>query len=231
MRQSKVPGKRPRSLIAYFKEQSSFAEQYRKIRTNIEFSKAGGGLKAILVTSPGPNEGKSTTAANLAVVMARQGKKILLIDADMHRPTQHDTFRLANKNGLTTFLTKNSRLEDIVQASGIANLSVLTSGPIPPNPADLLSSAEMAGLVHRFRSLFDAIIMDAPPLLDVADARVLASLCDGTLLVVRSGATEVENASKAAGSLSDARAGLLGVVLNDLKGARRGRRGRRYRAG
>lgn len=231
LRQSKILDKRPRSLVAYYKEKSSFAEQYRKIRTNIEFSKAGGGLKAIMVTSSGSNEGKSTTAANLAVVMAQQGRKVLLIDADMRTPSMHYTFHLPNRDGLTTLLTKNSRFEDIAQQSGIGNLSILTSGPVPPNPADLLSSSEMAGFVNRFRNLFDVIIIDSPPILDVADAQVLANLCDGILLVVRSGSTEVDDARKAAECLSEAKARILGVVLNDLKVTKKERKGRSYRAG
>lgn len=231
LRLSKRADNKPRSLVAYFKERSLFAEQYRKIRTNIEFSKAGSGLKTIMVTSSGSNEGKSTTAANLAVVMAQQGRRVLLIDADMRQPTMHDTFHLTNQDGLTTLLTKNSRFEDITRQSDIHNLSILTSGPVPPNPTDLLSSAEMAGLINRFRNLFDAIVLDSPPVLDVADTQVLANLCDGTLLVVRCGATEINEARKAAESLSEARAKIIGVVLNDTKVTKKYRNTQKYRTG
>lgn len=203
-----------RSLIAHYKPKSTTAEQYRTIRTNIDFSQVDGELKTVMVTSSGPGEGKSTTTANLAVVMAQQGKSVLLIDADLRKPTMHYTFRLANVDGLTTVLTKKSTLEEAVQKTDVDNLFVLTSGPIPPNPAELLSSAAMESFAKHALTLFDIVVIDTPPVLAVTDAQVLANLCDGTVLVVRSGVTEKEAAVKAKELLEKSKARLLGVVLN-----------------
>lgn len=167
-----------------------------------------------MVTSSGPGEGKSTTAANLGVVMAQQGKSVLLIDGDMRKPTMHYTFRLGNTQGLTTLLTKRTSFEDTIQKTEIENLFVLTSGPIPPNPAELLSSVTMSSFIKHALTLFDVVIVDTPPVLAVTDAQILANLCDGTVLVVRSGVTEKDAAIKAKELLSKAKAKMLGVVLN-----------------
>lgn len=204
-----------RSLIAYYQPKSTTAEQYRTIRTNIDFSQVDGELKTVMVTSSGPGEGKSTTAANLAVVMAQQGKSVLLIDADLRKPTMHYTFRLANIDGLTTVLTKKKTLEETVQKTNVDHLFVLTSGPIPPNPAELLSSVAMKSFMKFALTLFDIVVIDTPPVLAVTDAQVLANLCDGTVLVVRSGQTEKEAAIKAKDLLAKSKAKILGVVLNN----------------
>lgn len=206
---------RMRHLVSFYKPKSTIAEQYRTIRTNIDFSQVNGELKTIMLTSAGPGEGKSTTAANLAIVMAQQGKSVLLIDADLRKPTVHYTFRLGNTQGLTTVLTKQSSFEDTVRKTDAEHLFVLTSGPVPPNPAELLSSPAMENLLKHALTLFDAVIFDTPPLLAVADAQILANLCDGVVLVVRSGATEKEAAVKAKALLDKAGARILGVVLND----------------
>lgn len=213
MKQSKVFLKQ-RHLVAFSKPKSTIAEQYRTIRTNIDFSHADNDLKTIMITSSGPNEGKSTTAANLGVVMAQQGKSVLLIDGDMRKPTMHYTFRLRNTQGLTTLLTKRTTFEETVQKTEVENLSVLTSGPIPPNPAELLSSVTMASFIKHALTLFDVVIVDTPPVLAVTDAQILANLCDGTVLVIRSGVTEKDAAIKAKVLLSKAKAKMLGVVLN-----------------
>jgi capsular exopolysaccharide synthesis family protein len=203
-----------RHLIAFYKPKSTTAEQYRTIRSNVDFSQIDTELKTIMLTSSGPGEGKSTTAANLAVVMAQQGKKVLLIDADLRKPTMHYTFRLTNTTGLTTMLRKLSKFEETIQKTEVDNLFVLTSGPIPPNPAELLSSVEMASFITHALTLFDTVIIDTPPILAVTDAQVLANLCDGTILVVRSGVAEKDAALKAKDLLTKAKAKILGVVLN-----------------
>lgn len=167
-----------------------------------------------MFTSAGPGEGKSTTAANVATVMAQQGKRVLLIDADMRKPTMHYTFRLINTQGLTTLLTKRTTFDETIQKTEVENLFVLTSGPIPPNPAELLSSVVMDSFIKHALTLFDTVILDTPPVLAVTDAQILANLCDGTVLVVRSGETEREAALKAKDLLSKAKAKVLGVVLN-----------------
>lgn len=203
-----------RNLISFYKPKSTIAEQYRTIRTNIDFSQVSGELKTIMVTSAGPGEGKSTTAANIAVTMAQQGKNVLLIDADLRKPTMQYTFRLSNTHGLTTLLTKQSIFEDTIQKSEVEHLFLLTSGPIPPNPAELLSSPAMESFVKHALTLFDIVIVDTPPVLAVTDAQILANTCDGTVFVTRSGVTEKEAAIKAKDLLKKAKARLLGAVLN-----------------
>lgn len=214
LKQNKQVLSKQRNLVAFYKPKSTTAEQYRTIRTNIDFSQVSGELKTIMVTSAGPGEGKSTTAANLAAVMAQQGKHVLLIDADLRKPTMHYTFRLSNTNGLTTLLTKRTTFDETIQSTEAENLFVLTSGPIPPNPAELLSSPAMSSFINHALTLFDTVILDTPPVLAVTDAQVLANLCDGTVFVVRSGATEKEAATKAKDLLTKAKARVLGVVLN-----------------
>jgi protein-tyrosine kinase len=206
-----------RSLIAHTQPKSPISEQYRTIRTNIQFSNVDGNLRSLMVTSSSPGEGKSTTAANLAVVFAQQGKRVLLIDADLRKPTVHYTFRLENHIGLTNVLTKQTTLASAVHSTDIEHLSVLTSGPIPPNPAELLVSAAMRELLKELYETFDIILFDTPPVLAVTDAQILANLCDGSILVIRSGGTEVEAAQKSKDLLEAAKGKLLGVVLNQKK--------------
>lgn len=167
-----------------------------------------------MVTSSGPSEGKSTTVANLAVVFAQQGKKVLLIDADLRKPTVHYTFRLEHHVGLTNVLTKQIELEGAVNRTDIENLFVLTSGPIPPNPAELVGSHAMEDLLVSVYEQFDLVLFDTPPVLAVTDAQILANQCDGTILVVHSGKTDTEAAIKAKELLLAAKGKLLGVILN-----------------
>ncbi|MEH7163233.1 CpsD/CapB family tyrosine-protein kinase [Priestia megaterium] len=206
-----------RRLLAHNSPKDPVAEQYRTIRTNIQFSNVDQDIKTIVVTSSGAEEGKSTTTSNLATVYAQQGLKVLLIDADLRKPTGHYTFRLENHIGLTNVLTRQSTLAQAVQESEIPHLSVLTSGPIPPNPSELLASAQMAELLKEMREQFDMIIFDTPPILAVADAQILANQVDGTILVVSSGKTEKDAALKSKELLSNAQGKLLGVVLNNRK--------------
>lgn len=206
-----------RRLLAHNSPKDPVAEQYRTIRTNIQFSNVDQDIKTIVVTSSGAEEGKSTTTSNLATVYAQQGLKVLLIDADLRKPTGHYTFRLENHIGLTNVLTRQSTLAQAVQESEIPHLSVLTSGPIPPNPSELLASAQMVELLKEMKEQFDMVIFDTPPILAVADAQILANQVDGTILVVSSGKTEKDAALKSKELLSNAQGKLLGVVLNNRK--------------
>ncbi|MBD3107149.1 CpsD/CapB family tyrosine-protein kinase [Bacillus sp. AGMB 02131] len=206
-----------RKLIAYTNSKSPISEQYRTIRTNIQFAAVDKEMQIIMVTSSVPGEGKSTTAANLAVVMAQQAKKVLFIDADLRKPTVHYTFNQTNTFGLTNVLMKKIELADAVKTTDVDNLYVLTSGPVPPNPAELLGSKMMKDLLNQIRMEFDTVIIDTPPLLAVTDAQIVANICDGTVLVISSGKAEIENAKKAKDMLQATSSTLLGAVINNKK--------------
>ncbi|ADE68163.1 MULTISPECIES: CpsD/CapB family tyrosine-protein kinase [Priestia] len=206
-----------RRLLAHNSPKDPVAEQYRTIRTNIQFSGADEDIKSLVLTSSGPSEGKSTTAANLATVYAQQGLNVLLIDGDLRKPTAHYTFRLENHTGLTNVLTRQSSLGQAVQSTEVPNLYVLTSGPIPPNPSELLASKQMGEVLGEMTERFDMVIFDTPPILAVADAQILANQVDASLLIVSSSKTEKEAALKAKDLLTQAKSKLLGAVLNNRK--------------
>jgi capsular exopolysaccharide synthesis family protein len=203
-----------RKLITSVDSKSPISEQYRTIRTNIQYSSVDKEIKTIMVTSAGPGEGKSTTIANLAVVFAQLGKKVLLVDADLRKPTVHHTFGANNLFGFTSVLTKQTALEKTVIATNEKDLYILPSGPIPPNPAELLSSKAMEQFIEEANEVFDYILFDSPPLLAVADPQILANKCDGTIFVIYSERTEIEQAKKCKELLANAQSKLLGVVLN-----------------
>ena len=206
-----------RKLVASFDPKAPVSEQFRTIRTNIEFSGVDEQIQVIMVTSSGPMEGKSTTTANLAVVFAQQDKKVLLVDADLRKPTVHYTFNQLNNFGLTSVLSGQVQLKAAANVTDVPNLSVLTSGPIPPNPAELLGSKSMAKFIKEARENYDVILFDTPPILAVTDAQVLGTQCDGSVLVVFSGKTELEHAKKAKELLEATKSKLLGAVLNGKK--------------
>ncbi|MYL40677.1 polysaccharide biosynthesis tyrosine autokinase [Virgibacillus massiliensis] len=204
-----------RHLIAKLNPKSPISEQYRTVRTNIDFASVDQELHSIVVSSSGPGEGKSMTTANLAVVYAQQGKRVLLIDADLRKPTVHYTFRLDNLRGLSNILVGENTVEEVINRSDVDHLDVMPCGPIPPNPAELLASRKMKTLLNELKMSYDMVIFDSPPVLAVTDAQILANIVDGSLLVVRSNHTEKEAAQKATDSLKPAKAKLLGTVLND----------------
>lgn len=207
----------PRKLITITNPKSIISEQFRMLRANIHFSLHEQEVKKILVTSSSPGEGKSTVAVNLAVVFAQENKRVLIVDADMRKPTLHHTFKIFNTNGLSNYLSKLSTLKEVIQETFIPNLYVLTSGPIPPNPSELLASKNMEILLKSTEIMFDVVIFDVPPVLSVSDAQILASKCDGTLLVVRFGKTEKKQSLKAKNILLSSRAKIIGVVCNNHK--------------
>src|SRR5699024_7456782 len=169
----------------------------------------------LFFTSASPIEGKSTISANTAVTFAQAGKKVLFVDADMRKPTVHYTFRLPNAAGLSTVLTKQITLDEVIRETDIENLSVITSGPIPPNPSELLGSKMMIDFLDMLKEKFDLIVFDAPPTLSVTDAQILSNKMDGTVLVIDAGYTEKESVIKAKELLVQADAKILGVILNN----------------
>ena len=204
-----------RKLVAITGTKSFILEQFRTIRTNITFSMPDQQLKTILVTSSTPGEGKSTNAANLGVVFAQDGKRVLIIDADMRKPTLHYTFKTFNKIGLSNVIAKKAAFYEAIQETFIVGLNVITSGPIPPNPSELLSSKSMDALLLDVKKDYDIIIIDAPPLLSVSDSQILANKCDGTLLIVKVGVVERVTVQKAKAILDNSQTKILGVILNN----------------
>lgn len=204
-------------MITHEDPRSPISEQYRTLRTNIQYTWVDEEIRSLMVTSAGPGEGKSTTVANLAVVYAQQGKRVLLVDTDLRKPTVHYTFNLPNVNGFTSVLTKKTELKDTCLKAKESNLWILSSGPIPPNPAELLSSKAMDEFLEIALEQFDIVMFDTPPVLAVTDAQILANKCDGAVLVVSSGKTGNEEALKAKDLLTTAKGKLLGVVLNNKK--------------
>ncbi|EON73378.1 CpsD/CapB family tyrosine-protein kinase [Lysinibacillus sphaericus] len=215
--QRKKRVKMARKLVTVANSHSIVSEQFRTVRTNITFSMPDKDIKTILVTSATPGEGKSTNVANLGVVFAQEGKRIVIVDADLRKPTMHYTFLLQNAKGLSNLLTRQLSVIEVVNSTDIPNLFVLTSGPIPPNPAELLASKKLDSLMEELKKEFDIIIFDAPPILSVTDAQILSNKCDGTLLIVNSGAVENTSVIKAKASLESSQANILGVVLNNYK--------------
>ena len=206
------------SLITVMKPSSVISEEFRTLRTNIQFSMVDKKFTTLMFTSASPGEGKTTVASNVAVVFASQGKKVLLIDADMRNPSVHQLFNLLNHKGLTDLLTgDNSSIQDIVHQTMIKNLFVLTCGIIPPNPSELLASNRMNQLMDNLKDHFDLILFDLPPILAVTDAQVMANKTDGTIFVIRNGVAEKNNLYKAKELLEHVHANVIGVVYNDKK--------------
>ncbi|GAA0486613.1 CpsD/CapB family tyrosine-protein kinase [Salinibacillus aidingensis] len=214
-RKKKRFSERIRQIIAHKNPKSPISEQYRSIRTNLQFASVDRDLETLVVTSSGPSEGKSLTTANVAVVFAQQGKKVLLVDADLRKPTVHYTFQVDNTTGLSNYLIGDADLESTTSQTEVPNLDVATCGPIPPNPSEILSSKRMQQYIAEAKEAYDIVIFDTPPVLAVTDPSILAKECDGVLLVVRSKITEHEAAEKSKEQLEQVQARILGVVLND----------------
>jgi len=205
-----------RKLIVHEQAKSPIAEAYRTLRTNMQFSKIDGTLKAIMFTSAGPGEGKSTTVANTAVALAQSGKNVILIDCDLRKPVLHKIFNKKNR-GLTNILVEDVTVEDFLQDTEIENLRILTSGPIPPNPSELLGSKKMQELLDYLKTQADYLIIDVPPVIAVTDACVLAAKVDGITLIVNSGTIRPEMAQRAKDLLRKANGQILGVILNRVE--------------
>lgn len=203
-------------LLSQAPPQGPRAESYRQLRTNLQFASVSARSKSVAVTSSMPGEGKSTTATNLAISLAQSGQAVCLVDADLRRPMVSEYLGLDRNAGLTTTLVGAADVNDLLQPWGDENLFVLTSGQIPPNPSELLGSEEMKQLLARLEDAFDAVIIDAPPLLPVTDASVLAQQVGGVLVVVGSRKIKQHDLEKSLGALELVGGKLLGVVLNLL---------------
>lgn len=204
-------------LISDVNPMSPTTESYRTLRTNTSFAAAGERMCVVGIASCFEGEGKTTTAANLAVTYAQEGKKTLLIDADLRKPSQHKTFSISSRKGLSTVLAKQSEFDQSIVPTHIEHLSLIPAGPIPPNPTELLASKRMDELLLQAREQFDVILIDTSPVLLVADALVIASKCDGVLLVVGAGKVKKSAAKRAKEKLEHVQAKLLGVVVNGQK--------------
>ena len=216
-------------LIIEKKPRSPISEAYRTVRTNVEFSSIDDDVRRILITSSGPGEGKSTTAANLAVAFAQAGKKTLLIDGDLRKPTVFKLFNVSNRVGLSNVIVDGVKIFDpkSVEVDGLGlsdiirpyndKLDILTSGTIPPNPSEILGSKKMRVFMDMLSSKYDMVIVDAPPVNAVTDAQLLSTMVDGVLFVVASEITHMDGARRAKDLLQQVNAKILGVVLTRLK--------------
>lgn len=211
---SNSTNKRP--IITHQNPKSPISEAYRALRTNIQFSSIDEELKVIMVTSAGPGEGKSTTLINLAVAYAQSDKNVLVIDADLRKPTMHHTLQVSNRWGLTNLLTNQLTIREVLQDTSIPNLSIISSGPIPPNPSEILASKKMVSILDELKQQYDIILIDAPPAIAVTDSQIIATRSDGVILVVDSDKVKRDAALKAKQNLENVRARILGVVLNNV---------------
>lgn len=197
---------------------SNISEQYRTIRTNIQFSIVDQKLNTLLVTSATPSSGKTTTSANLAAAFASEGIKVLLVSTDLRKPTLHKIFDENNTVGLTNLLTNPEvRLEQVIKKTFVPNLYRLPSGPVPPNPSELLSSNRMNQIIEEMKTEFDLVVFDSPPLLPVTDAQILAAKVDGTIVVVPQGEVKKNELNQAAELLEKVNANVLGTVMNKVE--------------
>lgn len=215
--------------LTQLEPRSPTAEAFRALRTNVQYAAVDEPLHTLMVTSPTPSDGKSTVAANLAVVMAQGGRRTTLIDADLHRPRLNQMFALGREPGLSgVFVQENAYLNGAHQPSAVENLHVLASGELPPNPAELLGSQRMREILNQVRAAADITVIDSPPVLSVTDAAVLAPQVDGVLLVVRPGETKLSALKQAVEQLRLVNANLIGLVVNGV-GNGRSRYGNYYR--
>jgi capsular exopolysaccharide synthesis family protein len=202
------------NLITLTDPRAPAAEAYRTLRTNLMFSSLDKPLRTLAITSPVPGEGKSTALANLAVTLAQSGHETIIVDCDLHKPTQHELWKLDNTQGLTTMLLDEAALADpALQAVGVDHLHVLTSGPLPPNPADVLVSRRMDQAIEALKARAEYVLFDVPPALAVTDAALLGMKVDGLLLVLRAGTSRRDHAARAKEELERVNVPLVGTVL------------------
>ena len=202
-----------KETIACSNPRSNIAEAFRTIRTNLLFSSPDIEKKRMLITSALPQEGKTVLAANLAITFAQMGKKVLLVDSDLRRPRVHNLFNLKRSFGLSDLLVGK---ESSIKNTQISGLKIITSGTLPPNPAELLASQKMRDFIEKAKDSFNTIIFDSPPLLSVTDAAELAPLSDGVVLIVKAGSTPIPVIQRGIQQVSEVGARVLGCVLNNV---------------
>lgn len=212
--QAVVNAPREAALVTHLDPKSPVAEAYRTLRTNLRFAGLDSPIRKVLLTSAGPEEGKSVTTANLAVAVAQSGQSVVVVGCDLRKPTLHRIFGLPGTVGLTNVLLGQCSLGQAIQNTGIEGLSMLAGGPVPPNPSELLGSEAMSRVLDELAGKFDMVIVDSPPIIAVTDAAVLARKVDGVLLVISVGTVPREIAKTAQTLLENVKARILGVVLN-----------------
>jgi capsular exopolysaccharide synthesis family protein len=201
-------------LVTALNPRSPVAESYRELRTNLQFLTIDKTLRSIVVTSASPREGKTLTVANLAITMAQAGKKVIAVDSDLRRPCLCQIFNVHERNGLTSVLAGQVQVDQALQTTKTKGLRVLPPGPTPPNPAELLASDRMRNLMAALEERADMVVYDSPPVGAVTDAAIMASACDGVLLVVGAGKVSYKQAQRAKELLANVKANILGVVLD-----------------
>jgi capsular exopolysaccharide synthesis family protein len=204
------------NLVTLTTPRSSASEAYRALRTNLIFTGLDEPLHTLIVTSPAPEEGKSTTLANLAVTFAQSGKKTLMVDCDLRHPSQHTIWGVPQQPGLTDMVLEGLKKPPLVDV-GVENLMLLPSGTVPPNPADLLGSQRMDAIIKQLKGEADIVLFDAPPVIAVTDATLLATKLDGVLLVFRAGGTRRDHAERAKELLERVNIRLVGAVLTNAQ--------------
>ncbi|MDH3529405.1 MAG: polysaccharide biosynthesis tyrosine autokinase, partial [Acidobacteriota bacterium] len=215
---TKTTGGTASALIALEDNRSAMAEAYRHLRTSLLFSSAGKPPETILVTSSQPSEGKTTTAINTAITLAQSGAEVVLVDCDLRRPRLHSHFNMENTHGLTNYLSGEKDTNNLLKSyPHLPNLKVITSGPIPPNPAELLSSNEMKHLLQFLRGNFKHVVVDSPPAISFTDAAILSTIVDGVVLVAMSGKSSIHLMRRFKQRLGNIGARIYGVVLNGIK--------------
>ena len=189
------------------------AEAYRSLKTNIQYSSFDKEYKTIVITSSNPGEGKSTTSGNLALTLAEGESRVLLVDCDMRKPSMHKNFRVTNTYGIADILLQRKKVMDVAHMYN-KNLSIITAGKVPPNPAEMLGSKAMSAFLEEMKEHFDYIILDTPPVQAVADAQILSTKVDGTIIVVRAGVTKKEDVHDTVNILKKVNANIIGTVLH-----------------
>lgn len=205
------------NMIAHMDPKSPFVEAYRMLRTNLQFSQVDNKLQTIAITSSTPNEGKSTVVTNLAIVLAQAGNKVLVIDCDFRNPTQHKHFNCSNRSGFSNCIAGHEDIMSFIQKTQIEHLDIITGGPVPPNPSELLGSKQVKGVLDGLKNNYDYILIDTPPIMPVTDAAVIGARVDGVILVVEYGAIAPSLLQEAKERLTSPSITLLGAVLSKVE--------------